>query len=47
MNLLPEGVLISQSLINSAMPELKESQLGKILPAIIKMFGWGRPLEGY
>ena len=29
--LLPEGVLITQSLINSAMPELKQSQLGKIL----------------
>ena len=29
--LLPEGVLITQSLIDSAMPELRQSQLGKIL----------------
>ena len=29
--LLPEGALITQSLIDSAMPELKQSQLGKIL----------------
>lgn len=29
--LLPEGVLITKSLINSEMPELKQSQLGKIL----------------
>ena len=29
--LLPEGVLITQSLIDSAMPRLKQSQLGKIL----------------
>ena len=29
--LLPEGVFITQSLIDSAMPELRQSQLGKIL----------------
>ena len=29
--MLPEGVLITQSLIDSEMPELKQSQLGKIL----------------
>ena len=29
--LLPQGVLITQSLINSAIPELRQSQLGKIL----------------
>ena len=29
--LLPHGVLITQSLINSAIPELRQSQLGKIL----------------
>lgn len=29
--LLPEGVLITQSLIDSAIPKLKQSQLGKIL----------------
>ena len=27
--LLPEGVFITQSLIDSAMPELRQSQLGK------------------
>ena len=34
--LLPEGALITQSLIDSAMPELKQSQLGKILTRYFK-----------
>ena len=33
---LPEGALITQSLIDSAMPELKQSQLGKILTRYYK-----------
>ena len=34
--LLPEGVFITQSLIDSAMPELRQSQLGKILTRYYK-----------
>lgn len=34
--LISEGVLITQSSINSAMPELKQSQLGKILTRYYK-----------